>query len=89
MGKSLWPAIKRSIKEQLAEKSGFWRSCSGCTELEDGQNVHGHPYSDVFKCDIGLGCSDCGGIGAVWDNVDYSDIGKPETAVAPVDGGSK
>lgn len=27
-------------------------------------------------CHLGMGCSECGGIGAVWDNTDYSDYGK-------------
>ena len=67
------PDAKR-IQEIVAEKDGFWRSCSGCYETEDGQNVHGYPHSNVFGCIIGSGCRECGGIGAVWDTTDYDDM---------------
>lgn len=58
------------VAEELAEESGAWVSCSGCHELNEG-----HPtgeWSNVLKCHLGLGCRECGGIGAVWDNTDYS-----------------
>ncbi|MGU2419442.1 AAA family ATPase [Burkholderia cenocepacia] len=35
----------------------------------------GYPYSAILKCDLGAGCSECGGIGAVWDNTDYTAMG--------------
>ncbi|NEI60970.1 hypothetical protein GR243_03525 [Rhizobium leguminosarum] len=58
------------VTEQLADGAGAWRACSGCHELNEG-----HPtgeWSDILKSHLGLGCSECGGIGAVWDNIDYS-----------------
>lgn len=67
----IWMQIGCNIKERVAEGDGFWRSCSGCYETEDGQNVHEYPQSDVFDCVLGGGCSECGGIGAVWDSTDY------------------
>lgn len=67
----IWIAIGANVKERIAEGDGFWRSCSGCCETEDGQNVHGYPHSEVFDCTLGGGCSECGGIGAVWDTTDY------------------
>jgi hypothetical protein len=60
------------VAEQLAEESGFWRSCSGCHECNEG--VPMGDFSNVFKCHLGGGCRECGGIGAVWDNTDYSDF---------------
>lgn len=64
------------IREQTEdEKSGFWTSCTGCHECNEG-----HPtgrYSTIFKCHIGLGCHECGGIGAIWDNEDVLDDIKP------------
>ena len=72
----VWQAIGRNVKERIAEGDGFWVSCSGCYETEDGQNVHGYPYSDVFGCVLGGGCSECGGIGAVWDTTDYAAMGE-------------
>ena len=68
------PIELSGVAEQLAEGGGAWRSCSGCHELNEG-----HPtgaWSNVLKCHLGLGCSECGGIGAVWDNTDYADFGK-------------
>jgi hypothetical protein len=59
------------VAEVLESGDGFWRSCSGCHETEDGHPVGDYPYSDILKCDLGGGCSECGGIGAIWDNTDY------------------
>lgn len=63
-------ALQLSIKEQLEEKEGAWRSCSGCCEHIEGVSQGEH--SDIFQCDQGNGCSECGGIGVVWDNTDYN-----------------
>lgn len=60
------------ITEQLKEGNGFWHSCSGCYETEDGHPVGSYPYSSTMKCTLGAGCSECGGLGAVWDNNDYT-----------------
>lgn len=53
---------------------GFWRTCSGCHESEDGHDVGYYPFSEHFNCTLGSGCSDCGGIGAIWDTTDYDDL---------------
>lgn len=55
-----------SIAEQRAEKSGWWDSCSGCYETEGGQPVGTYTYSSALACSLGSGCSECGGLGAVW-----------------------
>jgi hypothetical protein len=68
----LWVAIAGNVRENNSDGEGVWRSCSGCYETEDGQNVHGYPHSEVFGCILGDGCSDCGGIGAIWDTTDYA-----------------
>jgi len=80
-----WHLIARGVKERLENCDGSWRSCSGCYETEDGQNVHGYPHSNVFGCALGGGCSECGGIGAVWDTTDYADMG--ETLAAEMHSG--
>ena len=67
----IWPAIAANVREQVNDGDGFWKPCSGCYETEDGQNVHGYPHSQVFGCVLGSGCSECGGIGAIWDTTDY------------------
>lgn len=62
------------VKEQIAEGSGFWRSCSGCHETNEGYPIGCYPHSDTLGCALGSGCRECGGIGAVWDNIDYEDM---------------
>lgn len=67
------PLELRGVSEAVAEGDGFWRSCSGCHELNEGHDTG--PQSKVFKCALGNGCSECGGIGAVWDTTDYGAMG--------------
>lgn len=57
------------ISEAIGDGGGFWRSCSGCHELNEGMATG--PFSETFKCHLGAGCSECGGIGAIWDTTDY------------------
>lgn len=57
------------IAEVLDEGDGFWRSCSGCHELNDGAPTG--EYSAAFRSHVGLGCSECGGLGVIWDTTDY------------------
>lgn len=57
------------ISEAIGDGGGFWRSCSGCHELNEGMATG--PFSETFKCHLGVGCSECGGIGAIWDTTDY------------------
>ncbi|OKP79815.1 hypothetical protein BTE77_06920 [Ensifer adhaerens] len=64
------------VTKELEDGSGFWRSCSGCHNLNEG--VPTGPYSSIMQCHLGFGCRECGGIGAIWDNVDYSDFGLHE-----------
>lgn len=68
---------QKRIKELIEdEQAGFWRSCSGCHETEDGYDVGHYPHSQLFNCKVGAGCSECGGIGVVWDNTDYEDLAR-------------
>lgn len=63
------PIELQGIKETMAEGDGFWRTCSGCHESNEGHSTG--PFSRVFNCTLGGGCSECGGIGAIWDTTDY------------------
>lgn len=66
------PIDGERVARAMEGGNGFWRDCSGCHELNEG-----HPtglYSKALKCHVGLGCHECGGIGAVWDNTDYEDM---------------
>lgn len=44
---------------------GHWRSCTGCHESDEGHPMG--PYSEDFRCNLGSGCHECGGIGAIWE----------------------
>ena len=66
----------QGVREEMAAGSGFWSSCSGCYDTEDGHPTGNYSYSAVFGCALGSGCSECGGIGAVWDNTDYEATAK-------------
>ncbi|WP_060148938.1 hypothetical protein [Burkholderia ubonensis] len=69
------PIVELSgVRETLESGRGFWRTCSGCHESEDGHPVGEYPYSEILQCDLGSGCAECGGIGAIWDNTDYDDL---------------
>ena len=71
----IWAVVAANIKERVAEGDGMWVTCSGCHEGEDGYSIGYYPHSDVFGCKLGGGCSECGGIGAIWDTTDYGAMG--------------
>ncbi len=65
------------VERILKEGDGAWQSCSGCHETEDGHPVGEFPFSRFLKCELGAGCSECGGLGAVyhdWSGYDLADI---------------
>jgi len=63
------------VAEQLEQGAGAWRACSGCQELIEGHPTG--PWSETLKSYMGGGCRECGGIGAIWDNTDYSQVNDP------------
>ena len=69
--RSAIPVELAGVAEEVKSGSGFWHSCSGCYDTEDGHPTMQYAYSRVLGCALGNGCSECGGIGAVWDNADY------------------
>jgi hypothetical protein len=58
------PAPAIEIDAELFEE-GYWLPCSGCHESDEGHPTG--PWSDTFRCNLGSGCHECGGIGAVWE----------------------
>lgn len=79
------PVELDGIPEALAEARGFWRSCSGCYETEDGHPVGSYAFSTVMECPIGVGCSECGGLGAIWDATDYGTCDVDDEGAHPDD----
>lgn len=82
-GQDEGPIELQGIAETLAQGGGFWRSCSGCHESNEGWPTGA--YSQVMKCHLGNGCDECGGIGAIWDTTDY-DAMAAALAAAPQEG---
>lgn len=80
------PVELQGVHKQKDE--GFWHSCSGCYDTEDGHPTGSYAHSAVFGCALGSGCHECGGLGVIWDNSDYSDGGAapaPTYQHAPAD----
>lgn len=70
-------AIAESVKQQVDDGEGFWHICSGCTGTDN-------PRSDMLGCEVGMGCSECGGLGAIWDDTDYAGLAHvPNEAIKP------
>lgn len=66
------PVDAERIREVIAEESAGgaavgWMSCTGCHETTEGAETGNYPYSKAFGCYVGAGCSECGGIGVVWE----------------------
>jgi hypothetical protein len=70
------PVELAGVKETIEEGGGIWRECTGCYETNEGYPQKGAYFSKVFKCYLGNGCDECGGIGAIWDTTDYEEMAK-------------
>jgi hypothetical protein len=83
------PVEFKDVDRILKGGDGEWQPCSGCHETEDGHPVGRYPYSGFLKCDLGAGCSECGGLGAVWhDYRAYEAMGAElEASDAQAEGG--
>lgn len=68
----LFGAFADTVKER--DGDGFWRACSGCHETNEGCSTGSYPTSTVLGCEIGSGCSECGGIGVVWTQMNERDF---------------
>lgn len=80
--------ILRGLARAVCEidpDDGRWVSCSGCYETEDGHPVGDYPHSPILCCALGAGCSECGGLGAVWDTTDYAAFAEEQMADHPQD----
>ncbi|RKQ68963.1 hypothetical protein DES40_1739 [Litorimonas taeanensis] len=62
-----------SVREAMDE-SGFWKSCSGCHETNEGASTGWYSFHPFFNCEQGSGCGECGGLGVIWDDTDYEDM---------------
>lgn len=66
-------------------ESGAWAPCPGCHQTDEGAS-RGR-WSAQFRCHLGVGCHECGGLGAVWwyplpsgNDINVDDAAAPATA---------
>lgn len=60
--------IAEVLSEAAAEGAAAgWRPCSGCHETNEGAETGRYPYNKAFRCFVGAGCCECGGLGVVWE----------------------
>lgn len=86
-------SIKRTCSEEASNGAACgWTPCTGCYDTEDGHPTAHYPHSRIFGCDVGSGCSECGGLGVVfqyWSPEDLEDMQRdcvsetPTTPPAP------
>ncbi|MBX8811101.1 hypothetical protein HBA91_00505 [Ochrobactrum sp. MR34] len=82
------PDFSKSIAEVVKEESlggaaCGWKSCTGCLETNDGYHCGEYPYSKTFKAHVGSGCSECGGIGVVWEHYSQADLAEMQHELLP------
>jgi hypothetical protein len=82
--------LARVVAEVMQEDGGCWSPCSGCQESVDGYvSSRDYPYSDIFRCQPGAGCHECGGIGVLWEDgaflSGYADFAREALASTPED----
>lgn len=71
--------------EAIAEAKrdgGWWASCTGCHETVEGHETGDYPYSEVFACHVGSGCTECGGLGVVWHEFTDEDAAAREAEMS-------
>lgn len=81
-GYSAEPDFAASIKHTCSEEASNgaacgWMPCTGCYDTEDGHPTAHYRHSRIFGCDVGSGCSECGGLGVVfqyWSPEDLEDM---------------
>ena len=77
--------VAESAINEALESGGWWASCSGCHETNEG--VSDGPRS-IFGCHSGSGCHECGGIGVIWHESPTDEqlailAAEPDTAPQP------
>ena len=66
--------LAASVAETVKVTGGWWKSCSGCHETSEGCETGHYPYSAIFQCHAGSGCSECGGLGVRWEHYTEADF---------------
>lgn len=67
--------IKATVEECAAERAACgWRPCTGCHETNEGHSTGDYYFSNIFGCEQGAGCSECGGLGVTWEYYDAATL---------------
>lgn len=74
---------RQAIAQAMDQDGGWWKSCSGCHETNEGQETGHYPYSKLFRCHVGAGCSECGGLGVRWEYYSDADLAAMADELAP------
>jgi hypothetical protein len=61
------------INRVRESSDGYWQSCTGCTESEDGHLVGFYPMHPRLGVAIGSGCDECKGKGVVFHRFTKAD----------------
>lgn len=72
-----------AVAKAIDEDGGWWKSCSGCHETNEGQETGHYPYSELFRCHVGGGCIECGGLGVRWEYYSEEQYAEMEAALHP------
>lgn len=78
-----WAIDSSNITKFLEEAGGWWKSCSGCHETNEGQETGYFTYSDLFRCYVGSGCTECGGLGVVSEYYSEADFAAMAAELEP------
>lgn len=78
------------VEDQIKRGNGAWRPCTGCYDTEDGHPTQRYADSHYLQCALGNGCSECGGLGAVWDDFSgYEEFAALATTRSPDEGSAQ
>ena len=71
------------VSSTVEEDGNWWKPCSGCYDTEDGHPTQKYGHSHTLKTDVGCGCHECGGLGAVWEYYSEDDLAAMQEEFLP------
>ncbi|UOF77763.1 hypothetical protein [Caudoviricetes sp.] len=84
--------LSEAVEEITLGGYGYWSPCSGCHQTDEGHSLG--RYSKALGSHLGIGCCECGGIGAVWNTTPKETTTEQSSGVddnglkpCPLDGG--
>lgn len=62
----------------MGNSRGWWQSCSGCVESEDGHLIGDYPIHPKHGVPVGSGCDECKGKGVTFFHFTNADAERME-----------